>query len=159
MHGVDDFHAKYTFYEPAYNIRPTEIAGFLGRIQLPLLPGTLQKRQDNFRHFQAAVTRRPDLYEPLRVDHIEFVSNFSMPIIAKSDSILRAAVARFDAAGIENRPVIAGNITRHPFWKKALAPASCEGADIIHKNGFYLPNHPDLSTAEVQEICHLISND
>ncbi len=157
-YNVDDFHAKYTFYELAYNVRPTEIAGFLGRVQLPLLQATLVKREENFRAFQGAVHSRPDLYRPLATDHIDFIANFSMPIICTSPKVRMTAVGRFDTAGIENRPVIAGDITRHPFWKKSLSPAKCEEAEHIHACGFYLPNHPDLSKAEVQEICDLIAH-
>lgn len=158
-HGVDDFHARYTFYVPAYNLRPCEINGFLGSIQLPLLEGTIDKREANFRRFHAAVAKRPDLYMPLSVEHIERVSNFSMPVICQSEDVLQAAIARFDAAGVEIRPVIAGDVTQHPFWKKELPAAVCEQARIIHARGFYFPNNPDLTEEEVDLLCSLIQND
>lgn len=154
--NLDDFHAKYMFYECAYNIRPTEIAGFLGELQMPMLQATLLKREKNFHAFHAAVARRPDLYHHLEIDHIEFVSNFAMPVVAKSADIAATAVKRFEDAGVENRPIIAGDITRHPFWKKALPDAVCPGAGLIHTNGFYLPNNPDLTDSEVKLICDLL---
>jgi len=36
-YNITDFYAKYTFYDLAYNLRPTEITGFLGRFQLKYL--------------------------------------------------------------------------------------------------------------------------
>lgn len=154
-HSIDDFHAKYTFYVPAYNIRATEIAGFLGSLQLPMLQETIVKRERNFQAFQDAVSRRPDLYHPIDVSHIAHVSNFAMPVITKSPTILEEAIRRFDAAGVEIRPVIAGDITRHPFWTEALPKADCPNASLIHAQGFYFPNNPDLTDEEVALLCRL----
>lgn len=157
-HGVDDFHARYTFYVPAYNLRPCEINGFLGSLQLPMLDATIAKREANFRRFHAAVAKRPDLYMPLSVGHMERVSNFAMPVICLSEEIMRKMVARFDTEGIESRPVIAGDVTLHPFWKKELPQTVCEQARTIHAQGFYFPNNPDLSDEEVNSMCSLIES-
>lgn len=157
--GVDDFHARYTFYTLAYNLRPTEITGFLGVLQLPMLEQTIERRQQHFRRFQEAVRAREDLYHPLKTDHIERISNFSMPAICRSVEVLQAAITRFERAGVETRPVIAGDITRHPFWRAALPPATCEGAGIIHERGFYFPNNPDLTDDEIDLLCELLKDD
>lgn len=154
--GVDDFHAKYTFYESAYNLRATEITGFLGHLQLPMLEATILKREKNFHRFQTALAKRTDQYHPLASSHIERVSSFAMPVIARSQDIMKKAVERFTKAGVEVRPVIAGDITTHPFWKKALPAADCPEAHIIHTQGFYFPNHPELTEEELEQLCSLL---
>jgi len=154
--NIDDFHARYTFYEPAYNLRCTEIAGFLGVTQMPLLPATIEKRIENFKRYHAAASSRPDLYYPVNTDHIEYISNFAMPLIARSPEVLADVVKRFDAAGVEIRPVIAGNIAAHPFWTKALPKADCPNADLVHTHGFYFPNNPDITPEEIDLICGLV---
>lgn len=156
-HDVDDFKAKYTFYESAYNLRPTEITGFLGTLQMPLLQATIDKRLENFQRFQEAVASRPDWYLPLKADHIERLSNFAMPVICKDKAVLAKAIERFTAAGVENRPVIAGNIQEHPFWKKEYDTELCPNAHSIHEHGFYFPNNPDLTEAELQQLCALVT--
>jgi CDP-6-deoxy-D-xylo-4-hexulose-3-dehydrase len=156
-HGIDDFHARYIFYEQAYNMRPTEITGMLGMAQLPLLDGTIDKRIANFQRFQEAAASRPDWYAPLKVDHIQRISNFSMPVIARSEEIAVTARERFAAAGVEIRPVIAGDITQHPFWTKNLPAASCPVAQKIHTHGFYFPNNADLTSEEVDLLCSLLT--
>lgn len=153
---VDDFHARYTFYESAYNLRPTEITGFLGSVQLPMLESTIQKREANFKRFHAAAAKRPDLYYALSAHHIERVSNFAMPLIAQSEDILASIIQRFEAAGVEIRPVIAGNIANHPFWKKVLPAAHLPHADLVHAQGFYFPNNPELTSEEVDLLCTLV---
>ncbi len=158
-HGVNDFNAKYTFYESAYNLRPTEITGFLGALQVPMLEATIDKRLANFKRFQSAVAKKPDWYLPLQVDHIERLSNFAMPVICTSKEVLADAVKRFTAAGVENRPVIAGNIQEHPFWTKEYKTELCPNAHLIHQQGFYFPNNPDLTEGEVQQLCDLVTGD
>ena len=155
-HGVDDFHARYTFYESAYNIRTTEIAGFLGSLQLPLLDGTIKKREENFLRFKTALMSRQDLYYPIETDHIERVSNFAMPVICRSREILEETIKRFASEGVETRPVIAGNVTRHPFWTRSLPEADCPNSDLIHAQGFYFPNNPELTSDEVTLLCNLL---
>jgi CDP-6-deoxy-D-xylo-4-hexulose-3-dehydrase len=158
-HDVDDFHAQYTFYESAYNLRPTEITGFLGTVQLPMLEEMIDRRIRNFKLFLASARTREDLYYPMTCSHIERISNFAMPIVCRSPEMIDAARIRFAAAGIEVRPVIAGNIAVHPFWTKALPPARCPGAELIHAQGFYFPNNPDLTDQEVELLCSLLAND
>ena len=158
-HKVDDFRAKYTFYESAYNLRPTEITGFLGALQLPLLNATIDRRLENFKHFQAAVAKKPEWYHPLKADHIERLSNFAMPVVTKSPEILKAAVKRFTDAGVENRPIIAGNIQEHPFWTNEYSSPLCQQAHVIHTHGLYFPNNPDLTPEEVQRLCALVTGE
>ena len=48
---IDDFYARYTFYDLAYNARPTEIQGFIGALQLDYWDEIVSKRQNNFKRF------------------------------------------------------------------------------------------------------------
>lgn len=158
-HHIDDFHAQYTFYVPAYNVRPTEITGFLCTQQLPKLTAMIERRETHVRAFVSALRSRPDLYEDLTIEHIERCSNFAMPVIAHSPAICQEAVHRFQSAGVEVRPVIAGNISTHPFWQTSLPKATCPNADLIHSNGFYFPNHPELTDEEIELLCSLLRNE
>src|SRR3989338_1610457 len=47
-HGIKDFHANYTFYDLAYNLRPTEVNGFLGNNQIQYLDEIIKNRHNNF---------------------------------------------------------------------------------------------------------------
>lgn len=148
-HGVDDFFALYTFYDVAYNMRPTEITGFLGNEQLAYLDEMTAKRAEHFRVFQSAVESNPD-FIPLRVGHMETISNFAMPIVAKNEELTMKYRNRFLANGFEIRPIIAGDMTEQPFYKKYVHTTTrCPNAQIVHKNGFYFANNPELTADEV----------
>jgi len=58
------------------------------------------------------------------------------------------------ANGIETRLFSAGNLARHPFWvgEKDKFPV----ADIIHNEGFFLPNYPELTLTDVDYISEIV---
>ena len=155
LYGVDDFFARYTFYDVAFNARPTEISGFLGNHQLPFLEEIIRKREENFWHFQAAVAHSRNCVQ-LEVGHTDRISNFAMPVVCRSLEAFHSLMGRFERAGVEIRPIVAGNISQHPFFQKYVQPAHCPQASIIHAQGFYFPNNPELLPEEIQMLCDLL---
>src|SRR3989338_11487069 len=66
-HNLDDFYARYTFYTHGYNLRPTEITGFLGLNQLNYINDILNNRNANFLKFASAVNK--NYFMPIRHKH------------------------------------------------------------------------------------------
>ncbi|NQS89535.1 DegT/DnrJ/EryC1/StrS family aminotransferase [Patescibacteria group bacterium] len=154
---IKDFYAKYTFYDLAYNTRPTEIEGFIGNSQIGYWDEIVEKRAKNFSAYQNAVESNPDIYG-LKVEHMDLVSNFSMPVVFKNKEYFEEYKRRFEKAEVEIRPIIAGNITKQPFYKKYVTRlCSLENSDLVHDQGFYFPNNPELTEEEVSLLCDLIS--
>ncbi len=154
--GVNSFFSTYTFHELAYNARPTEIQGFIGNVQLQYLDETIAIREKNFNAFKAALPL--EHVHPVRADHMSLVSNFAMPVICRRKESFQAYTTKFQAAGIEIRPVIAGNMTRQPFFTKHCATTyELPNADYIHDCGFYFGNHPDLTHEEIDFIIDCLS--
>jgi CDP-6-deoxy-D-xylo-4-hexulose-3-dehydrase len=119
-YGVEsDFHAKYAFYDLGFNLRPTEITGFLGLCQLPLLDAAITTRETNFKKIYEAVLSNPD-FIPLDSSHIKKLSSFAIPLIAKTPQLRAHYIEKFILSGIEVRPLIAGNMQYQPFYKKYI---------------------------------------
>ncbi len=153
--GVNDFYAKYTFYDLASNFRPTEINGFIGNLQLPYWDEIVAKRVSNFARFQEVVNANDDFY-PYSLSHMETVSNFAMPIICKSPDIAQKYRAKFESIA-EIRPVIAGNMTKQPFYQKYVQDtAPRPNSDLVHENGFYFGNNPEMTDEELDTLCRLL---
>lgn len=149
---VDDFYARYTFYDLAYNARPTEINGFIGNLQLPYLREIIEKRFANYRRFVSAAAGNKTII-PLRTDHMEIISNFAMPIVFHDKEQFLRAREKFDAAQIEIRPIIAGNVTEQPFYRKHVSKRQpCPNSQITHQQGFYFGNNPELTEVELNTI-------
>ena len=152
-YGVNsEFEAKYTFYDLGYNIRPTEITGFLGRYQLKLLKENIEIREQNYLTLESYVRDNPDL-QTLDRSHISVLSNFAFPVLCKSPELRNRYMNQFSGAGIEIRPVIAGNIQRQPFYRKYVSPSyELPDTDFIHECGFYCGNYPELSESDLQTL-------
>lgn len=148
-----EFDAKYTFYVPGFNLRPTEITGFLGLEQLKHLDSAIDAR---IKHFDAleSVARQNDDFEALEHGHMTRLAPFAFPVLCKTKELRDKYVARFGGAGVEIRPVIAGNIARQPFY----APVSdypdwpLPGADKVEQCGFYFGIYPELTTADLETL-------
>nr|WP_255700353.1 DegT/DnrJ/EryC1/StrS family aminotransferase [Dethiosulfovibrio faecalis] len=141
--------AKYTFYDLGYNLRPTEITGFLGQQQLIHLPASVLKRQDNYLRVERAIKSNPDLLT-LKRDHLTVLSNFAIPILCKTPELREKYGEKLERAGVEIRPLIAGNIQRQPFYGKYVPIArELKDADFIHRCGLYCGNHPDYRQEEL----------
>lgn len=153
---IDTFHAKYTFYDLASNFRPTEINGFIGNTQISFWDEIVGKRAKNFEKFQEAMSHNSDFYQ-YDLSHMDLISNFSMPIICKTPELAKKYRERFEKADVEIRPIIAGNITRQPFYVKYVNDSQqLENSDIAHDNGFYFGNNPELTEEEVAVLCGLL---
>lgn len=145
----DELSAKYTFYELGYNLRPTEITGFLGRLQLAHLPDSIRTRARNHHRLDETLTQNPDL-RPLDHTHISLLSSFAYPVICDTQELRREYVSKFGAAGVEIRPLIAGNIQRQPFYQR-YQPIQFDlpGTEFLHRCGFYFGNSPEITDSEL----------
>lgn len=64
---------------------------------------------------------------------------------------------QFSGAGIEIRPMIAGNIQKQPFYKKYVdTKEDLPGTDLIHNNGFYFGNYPELTDSDLEVISNCL---
>lgn len=157
---ISTFYSKYTFYDLGYNLRPTEINGFLGNIQLRYLDEIVKKRQKNFLKFAEAINKRTDIYYPLKFDHISLVSNFAYPVICKSKKIRDYLIDKCKNI-IEIRPIVGGDMTRQPFYKKYMPKfekiLGNSNSNLIKEQGLYFGNNPELTNSEIKTIIKIFS--
>ncbi len=142
---LSEFQSKYSFYDLGYNLRPTEITGFLGLFQLQYLDENVRIREKNYLRIEKILKENDDFFI-LKRNHIKTLSSFSFPFICKTPKLREKYIERFVKAGIEIRPMIAGNMQKQPFYKKYIKKEiKLPHADIIHRNGFYSGNYPELT--------------
>jgi len=155
-HNVNDFYDIYTFYNLAFNFRPMEINGFIGNIQIRYWDEIVSKREENFEKFFAALKENKNLI-PLKLEKMDIISNFGMPLIFKNRSLFEEYKQRFIENNIEIRPIIAGDISKQPFMKdKQYFVTEVPNSEIIAQNGFYFGNNPEMTEEEVKRLTDLI---
>ncbi|MDO8269838.1 MAG: DegT/DnrJ/EryC1/StrS aminotransferase family protein [Candidatus Levybacteria bacterium] len=152
------FYSRYTFYDLGYNLRPTEINGFIGNQQVKYLDEIVKKRKDNFIKFAKNLYSNPNYY-PIRYDHIDLISNFAVPIICKSKKIRDELVEKCNGK-VEIRPIVGGDISQQPFFIKYMNKylENNANANLIHEQGLYFGNNPELTSKEINLILKIFTN-
>lgn len=147
-----EFEAKYTFYDLGFNFRPTEITGFLGLFQLQFLDENIKTREKNYLRLEKIIKQNPDVIS-LRHDHMKVLSTFAFPVICKTPELRDKYLNQFSGAGIEIRPMIAGNMQKQPFYSKYVKNIfDLPGTNFLHDNAFYCGNYPELSESDLETI-------
>ena len=157
-HGIDEFYSRYTFYDLAYNARPNEITGFLGNQQVQYFDEIVERRHQNYQAFAKALAKNGDFFT-YKLSHMSTISNFAMPIVCRDNGKAQHYKQKFIDAGVEVRPVIAGNMTKQPFYQKYSTKAEpCPASDIVHANGFYFGNNAEMNPDEIETLTQLLKN-
>ena len=154
-HNVNStFYSRYTFYDLGYNLRTTEINGFIGNLQLVFIDEIVKKRRDNFMKMAIPIYARTDKYYSIKYDHIDFISNFAVPVICKTQKIRDELVEKCKDR-VEIRPVVGGDMAMQPFFRKYIPNADNfinPNAKLIHERGLYFGNNPELTEQEMKRI-------
>jgi CDP-6-deoxy-D-xylo-4-hexulose-3-dehydrase len=154
---LDEFQAKYAFYDLGFNLRPTEVTGFLGRLQLRSLRANVLRRERNYLRLEKTLRANPD-FLPLEHGHVRTLSSFCLPVLCRRPALRPKYLRRLEAAGVEVRPIIAGNIQKQPFYGKYVRRRyPLPGADLIHACGFYVGNYPELTERDLRVLERCLS--
>lgn len=149
---IPDVDQRFTFLCPGYNVRNTDVHAVLGLNQMNRLPITIEARNKNFKCFVDNLDK--DKY------HVDFdtdgVSLFAFPVIAKTVSVKRIAKA-LDSFGVEYRPLIAGNLMRHPMMNSVNTFKKFKNADYIHDNSFYVGNNEWVTEEQVKQLTKVLN--
>ena len=116
-------------------------------------------RENSFEQFNAVVNVNDDFY------HYDFgemskISNFAYPVVCKNRERCEWYKQKFIQSGVEIRPVVAGSMVEQPFFKEYLRGKglhyNCPNVKLIHEQGFYFPNHPELNAEEKELLKSLL---
>ncbi len=150
---INPFFAKYSFYNLAFNFRPTEITGFLGQEQMQYLDENIERRLANHAQFDAAICGNPELIH-IEHAHIDSISPFGLIVLCRTPELRDKYLQRFAEAEIEVRPVIAGNMQNQPFYRNYVDKLyDLPNTDFYNNCGFYCGNFPEMTQEDVDAIC------
>jgi CDP-6-deoxy-D-xylo-4-hexulose-3-dehydrase len=150
--NVTDFFAPYTFYTLGYNVRPMELQGVLGQHQLKRINSANSIRRANYRYIRDSLDSSKDVYLP-----DQDTPAFAIPVVCRTPEIRDRCIEKCQTLGIEIRPLVAGNMARQPFFKDLHDGRILPNADLLHHCAFYMPNHPDLTETERNDLCNALT--
>lgn len=156
--GVDDFSALYTFYEPGFNLRSTDLQAVIGIRQLDKVDSMIEKRNENFYHFldtMKSFDKKNKVWKPS--EHKDsFTASFCYPMIFKTKEEKDKAVTALLENNIETRPLICGSMGTQPFFIKRYGRHETLNSAQVDNCGIYVPNHPQLSKEDIELICRTV---
>ncbi len=143
VEGIDPY---FTFLIPGYNVRSTEMHALLGTRQLERLDQFIQIRNENLKFFLDRLDS--DKYHCNY--KLDGVSSFCLPIWSLNNP--EKVTSCLIRLGIEFRPIISGNLYRHPMMEGVNQLRSDKNADIAHTNCVYVGNHPEVERDQIEAL-------
>lgn len=138
----DDFFEAYRFILPGYNVRPGELHGAIGKVQLKKLPEYLNIRKKNAEYFLKLFKDDKRFIIQKEVGESSW---FALTMIVhpsapfKREDVLKL----LKEAGINYRIVTGGSFLQHDVIKYFdYSCSKSENADYVHYNGFFVGNGP-----------------
>ena len=138
-------HPRFLFVNLGYNLRATELQGAIGLVQLPKLAGYVETRRENASWFRRELSQYGDFFafqdETPKGRHSWF--GFTVKVRKDAPFKMDELTNALEAAHIETRPIICGNIARQPAM--SLYPHRVHGdlqhASEVMDRAFSFGNH------------------
>ncbi len=153
-HDVIEFNRRFTFYYPGFNVRSTDLNARLGLTQLRRADTVVARRVENHRVYQARFAAAAGFR--CQTNPRALISSISFVALASSLEHRERVGRALEAHRIETRPLGGGNMSRQPFWTERFGVQPFPVADQIHERSFMLPNHPRLTTDDVERIADCV---
>ncbi|MBL7689780.1 MAG: DegT/DnrJ/EryC1/StrS family aminotransferase [Bdellovibrionaceae bacterium] len=139
------FEESFKFVLPGYNVRPLELEGALGIEQLKKLPGFVRERRANAAVYEELFNGHPWLITQKEIGESSWFG-FSMvirPEAAKAGRTRQSLVETLQNAGVECRPIVAGNFAKNPVvqWFNHEIQGELPNANWIDSHGLFVGNH------------------
>lgn len=140
-----DFHPRFLFVNLGYNLRATELQGAMGLVQLPKLGGYVKIRRENAAWFRRELSQYGDFFdfqdETPKGKHTWF--GFAVKVRPNAPFEVTELTAALEAAHIETRPIICGNIARQPAIKlyQHRVHGDLKHASDVMDHAFSFGNH------------------
>jgi CDP-6-deoxy-D-xylo-4-hexulose-3-dehydrase len=134
------FKDSFTFITPGYSLRPLEMSGAIGSVQLNKWPEMRQKRLKNAKYFNERFADLPVSTQKEIGESSWF--GFSMVLENKLAGQRNQVVQNLESKGIECRPIVAGNFMKNPVieYLNFISKGNYESANQIHDNGLFIGN-------------------
>tara|TARA_B100000212_G_scaffold82401_1_gene59327 strand:- start:16806 stop:17981 length:1176 start_codon:yes stop_codon:yes gene_type:complete len=132
----DPFEDSFKFVLPGYSVRPLDMSGAIGQVQLSKWPAMMEERRKNAKYFK-------EKFKEIVITQAEHGTSswFGFSVI-HPDIDRKILTNALQAAQVEIRPIVAGNFLRNPVirYLDYEVVGTLPNADTIHDHGFFLGN-------------------
>jgi CDP-4-dehydro-6-deoxyglucose reductase, E1 len=154
-----DLNPDFIFAFPAYNVRPTEIGGILGRSQLKRLDANNLLRTKSLKLFLGHLDS-----SKYQTDFaVEGSSNYAFTLVLRepNSELWGRVETTLRKHGVEFRRGLSGggNQLRQPYLRRLFGEhyKSFPVCDHVHFFGCYVGNYPSLEPEKIIKLCELLN--
>jgi CDP-6-deoxy-D-xylo-4-hexulose-3-dehydrase len=151
---------RFIFINQGYNLRPTEVNAAMGMHQLPKLDGFIDNRRETAAFFLKHLSQYEEFFrfqqETPKGKHVWF--GFAVILKDNTPFSVKEITAFIQKNNIETRPIIAGNMARHPAFDMYEHRISGEltAADTVMQKGFAFACHHAVDKNAREYMAHVI---
>lgn len=151
-----DIDKMFLFMTDGYNFRNHEVCAVLGLSQLKRLDKNIEIRRSNYRRFHTGLIHTAGYKIP---QYQKGNSSFSFPIVSYDESTVKVLKKVLTKNEIEYRPIISGNLLRHPAFQQYKLCTQRENPNVetLHKNGLYVGNSQFVTDKKVDRLLQILS--
>jgi len=151
-HDIDGIPYDYKFLYGAlgYNMKCSEMNAAFGLVQLKRFQAFKNKRRENIERYLENLKHIKELTLP---DDSIKPNWLAIPLQTERRLEL---LNHLEDSNIQTRVTFAGNVTRHPAYRKYLT--SFPNADSVMKKGFLLGAHHGMDFKDVDYVCEKIKD-
>lgn len=143
-----DYDQRYIYTNVGYNLKPVEVQGAMGLVQLKKLPSFIEARKKNFKILYEEFENYENYFIlPKSLPKSE-PSWYSFPLTVREKAPFKRkdVIDWFNKHNIEIKNIFAGNITRQPAYKnvKYRVAQPLTNSDIAMSNSFFIGLYPGI---------------
>jgi len=160
----EDYAAKYPnidkqflFITDGYNFRNHEICAMLASSQIKKLSSFVKIRKENHTLFSILTKKYQEKVE--QVQFYDTSASFCLPIICKNKELLEKLKKLMTEYGIEYRPIVSGNLLKHPFLSKYTLTSLRENPNVdkLTECGVYIGNNQFVSKRNLELLDKILN--
>lgn len=152
---------KFVFNRIGYNLKPIDLQAAFGLAQLKRLPEFARIRRENFDALNSFFKTYPEHFALPRELPNSDVRWLAYPITLRKESLIeRADIMRYlEEHKIQTRVLFAGNIARHPAYRKTAfkVHGKLANADMVLEHSFLIGCHHGLRGEHIRYVTDAIA--
>lgn len=142
---------KYIFSNIGYNLKPLDLQGAIGLVQLTKVDEICARRREHKQRIESALVQHLGI-RPVSVVQGADPSWFGVPVVCGNQGEKELLVAHFESHRIQTRNYFGGNLLLHPAYKHLADHRRFPNANKTLDFVFFLGCSPQYNEAVLQYI-------
>ncbi len=143
---------KYVFSQIGYNLKPIDMQGAVGQVQLKKFDEIHSKRRFNYTQIKKILEVFGDAVRVVQELPEAETSWFGVPIICNNELVKKTLQLHLEENGIQTRNYFAGNLLLHPAYRHLGNAKDYPNAYQVLKHVFFLGTAPTITRENLEYI-------